>query len=37
MSTIIRVFIVFVCAYAGSVVAGAQFSDIPDSYQTAQK
>jgi hypothetical protein len=32
MSTIIRVIIVLVCAYAGSVVAGA-----PDPYQTAQK
>jgi hypothetical protein len=37
MSIIIRIFIVLVCAYAGSVVAGAQFSDIPDPYQTAQK
>jgi len=37
MSIMIRIFIVLVCAYAGSVVAGAQFSDIPDPYQTAQK
>jgi hypothetical protein len=37
MSIIIRVFIVLVCGYAGSVVAGAQFSDIPDAYPTAQK
>jgi hypothetical protein len=37
MSAIIRVLIVLVCAYAGSVVARAQFSDIPDSYQTTQK
>jgi hypothetical protein len=37
MSTIIRVLIVLVCAYAGSVVAGDQFSDIPDPYQTVQK
>jgi hypothetical protein len=37
MSTILRVLIVLVCAYAGSVVAGAQFSHIPDPYQTSQK
>jgi hypothetical protein len=37
MSTIIRILIVLVCAYAGSVVAGAQFSEIPESYQAAQK
>jgi hypothetical protein len=37
MSIIIRVIIVLVCAYAGSVVAGAQFSDIPDPYQSATK
>jgi len=37
MSIIIRIFIISVCAYAGSVVAGAQFLDIPDPYQTAQK
>jgi hypothetical protein len=37
MSIIIRVLIVLVCAYAGSAVAGAQFSDLPDPYQTASK
>jgi len=31
------VFIVLVCAYAGSLGAGAQFSDIPGPYQAAQK
>jgi hypothetical protein len=35
MSTIIRVLIVLVSAYAGSVVAGDQFSELPESYQAA--
>ena len=33
MSIIIRVVVVVLCAYAGSVVAGAQFMDLPDPYQ----
>jgi hypothetical protein len=37
MSTIIRVLIVLVCAYAGSMVAGAQFSELPDASQMAGK
>jgi hypothetical protein len=37
MSIIIRVFVVAFCAYAGSVLAGVQFTDIPDTYQMAQK
>jgi hypothetical protein len=37
MSIIIRVIIVAACAYAGSVFAGAQFKDLPDPYQMAQK
>jgi hypothetical protein len=37
MSTIIRVLIVLVFAYAGSAVAGAQFSDLPDPYQTTSR
>jgi hypothetical protein len=37
MSTIIRILIVLVCAYAGSTVAGAQFSELPDVSQMANK
>jgi hypothetical protein len=37
MSTIIRILIVLVCAYAGSTVAGAQFSELPDAPQMANK
>jgi hypothetical protein len=37
MSTIIRVLIVLVCAYAGSTVAVAQFSELPDVSQMAKK
>jgi hypothetical protein len=36
MSIIIRVVIIAACAYAGSAIAGAQFSDLPDPYQVAQ-
>jgi hypothetical protein len=37
MSIIIRIAVVAACAYAGSIVAGIQFPDLPDSYQMAQK
>jgi hypothetical protein len=37
MSTIIRVLIVLVCAYAGSTVAGAQFSELPEVSQMVKK
>ena len=37
MSIIIRVAVLAVCAYAGSIVAGVQFPDLPDPYQMAQK
>jgi hypothetical protein len=37
MSIIIRVVVIATCAYAGSVVAGIQFPDLPDPYQMAQK
>jgi hypothetical protein len=39
MSIIIRLIIVVFCAYAGSVVAGAQFADLPadETFQDAQK
>jgi hypothetical protein len=37
MSIIIRVVILATFAYAGSIVAGVQFPDLPDPYQTAQK
>jgi hypothetical protein len=37
MSIIIRVALVVACAYAGSIVAGIQFPDLPDPYQIAQK
>jgi hypothetical protein len=37
MSIIIRVAVVAACAYAGSIVAGIQFPDLPDPYQMARK
>lgn len=37
MSIIIRVVIFMMSAYAGSLVADAQFADLPDPYQIAQK
>jgi hypothetical protein len=37
MSTIIRVVIVMVCAYAGSTVAGAQFSELPEIPQMTNR
>jgi hypothetical protein len=37
MSIIIRVAVIATFAYAGSFVAGVQFPDLPDPYQTAQK
>ena len=37
MSIIIRVVVVVMCAYAGSVVAGIQFPDLADPYEMAQK
>jgi len=37
MSIIIRILVVLVYAYAVSTVAGAQFSELPDSYQMANK
>jgi hypothetical protein len=37
MSAIIRVLIVLACAYAGSTVAGAQFSELPDASHMAEK
>jgi len=37
MSIIIRVVVVVMCAYAGSVVAGIQFPDLPDPYEMAEK
>jgi hypothetical protein len=37
MSTIIRVLIALVCAYAGSTVAGAQFSELPEASQMANE
>ena len=37
MSIIIRVVIIALSAYAGSFVAGVQFRDSPDNYETAQK
>jgi hypothetical protein len=37
MSIIVRVVILATCAYAGSIVAGVQYPDLPDPYQTAQK
>jgi hypothetical protein len=37
MFFIFRVLVIAVCAYAGSIVAGIQFPDLPDPYQTAQR
>lgn len=37
MSIIIRFVIFMACAYAGSLVAGFQFAELPDPYQTAQQ
>lgn len=37
MSIIIRVVIVIMSAYAGSLVADAQFADSLDPYQLTQK
>jgi hypothetical protein len=36
MSIIIRIVFVATCAFAGSVVAGVQFADLPD-YEMAQR
>jgi hypothetical protein len=37
MFFIFRVLVIAVCAYAGSTVAGIQFPDLPDPYQSAQR
>ena len=37
MSIIIRIVIIAACAYAGSAIAGAQFRDLHDHHQIAQK
>ena len=37
MFLIFRVLVIAVCACAGSIVAGIQFPDLPDPYQTAQR
>ena len=37
MSIIIRIVVVATWAYAGLVVAGIQFPDLPDPYEMAQK
>jgi hypothetical protein len=37
MSIIIRIVIIAACAYTGSAIAGAQFLDLPDHHQIAQK
>ncbi len=37
MSIIIRIVALATCAYAGSVVAGIQFPDLPEPYQMTQK
>jgi hypothetical protein len=37
MSNVVRALIVLVCAYAGSTVAGAQFSELPDASHLAKK
>ena len=36
MSIIIRILVVVMCAYAGSMVAGIQFPGLPDPHQLAQ-
>jgi hypothetical protein len=33
MSIIIRIIVVAMCAFAGSAVAGIQFSDLPDQHR----
>jgi hypothetical protein len=33
MSIIIRIVVIAICAFAGSAVAGIQFSDLPDQHQ----
>ena len=33
MSIIIRVIVIATCAFAGSAVAGIQFSDLPEQHQ----
>jgi hypothetical protein len=33
MSIIIRIIVVATCAFAGSAVAGVQFSDLPEQHQ----
>jgi hypothetical protein len=35
MFFMLRVLVIAVCAYAGSIVAGIQFPNLPDPYQTA--
>jgi hypothetical protein len=35
MSIIIRITVVAACAFAGSAVAGIQFSDLPDQHQVS--
>ena len=37
MSLIIRVAFVILCAYAGSVAGGAQFTEMADAYQSASE
>ena len=37
MSIIIRIVVIAACAYAGSAIAGAQFLDLSDPHQIAQK
>ena len=37
MSIIIRIAIIAACAYAGTAIAGAQFLDLPDHHEIAQK
>jgi hypothetical protein len=37
MFFIFKALVIAVCACAGSMVAGIQFPDLPDPYQTAQR
>jgi hypothetical protein len=37
MFIIFRVLVIAICAYAGSMVAGSQFPDLPDPYQSEQR
>jgi hypothetical protein len=38
MSVIVRFIILIFCAYAGSLVAGGQFSELPaDNYEIARR